>query len=76
MSDINRRLKKAEKVLNINKEKVKRIAEIVWFADGEVPSAKNGKSGNGSKKKTETEEVEETDARPENINLETSKESS
>ena len=37
MSDINRRLKKAEKALNIGSEKEKRIVGIVWFAGEELP---------------------------------------
>jgi hypothetical protein len=35
MSNMNRRLKKVEKALNVDKEQ--RIAEVVWFADGPLP---------------------------------------
>jgi len=35
MSNMNRRLKKVEKALNVDKEQ--RVAEVVWFADGPLP---------------------------------------
>jgi len=35
MSDMNRRLKKVEKALNVDEEK--RVVEIVVFNDGELP---------------------------------------
>ncbi|MCJ7693451.1 MAG: hypothetical protein MUO22_08565 [Sedimentisphaerales bacterium] len=35
MSNLNRRLKKVEKTLNVNKEQ--RVAEIVQFCDGPLP---------------------------------------
>lgn len=36
MSDMNRRLKKIEKTLNVDKEQ--RVAEIVMFCTGQLPS--------------------------------------
>lgn len=36
MSNLDRRLKKVEKALNIKKEE-KRVVEIVIFCDGELP---------------------------------------
>ena len=35
MSDLNRRLKKVEKALNVDKEQ--RVVEIVMFCDGSLP---------------------------------------
>jgi len=36
MYDMNRRLKKAEKALNVGQEE-QRVVEIVMFGDGELP---------------------------------------
>jgi hypothetical protein len=36
MYDMNRRLKKAEKALNVGQEE-QRVVEIVMFCDGELP---------------------------------------
>jgi len=36
MSDMNRRLKKVEKALNVGQEE-QRVVEIVMFCDGELP---------------------------------------
>jgi hypothetical protein len=38
MSDLNRRLRKVEKALNVDKEQ--RVAEIVYFCDGPLPPDK------------------------------------
>ena len=38
MSNLNRRLKKVEKALNVDKEQ--RVAEIVLFCDGPLPPDK------------------------------------
>ena len=35
MSDLNRRLKRVEKTLNLDKEQ--RVAEIILFSDGPLP---------------------------------------
>lgn len=35
MANLNRRLKKVEKALNVDKEQ--RVAEVVYFADGPLP---------------------------------------
>jgi len=41
MSDMNRRLKKVEKALNVGQEE-QRVVEIVMFCDGELPDRTYG----------------------------------